>query len=693
MSTADFSHKAFFQQLKKYYIFYTVGFLSFLVALAVAEQMGLSRKWIGYWFLFATIALYAAIGIMARTVDAAEYYVAGRRVPAFFNGMATGADWMSAASFIGMAGTLYLSGFDGLAFVMGWTGGYCLVAFLLAPYLRKFGQFTIPDFLGERYGGNIVRSVGIFAAILCSFTYVVAQIYGVGLITSRFTGLEFGIGVFVGLGGILVCSFLGGMRAVTWTQVAQYIILIIAYLTPVVWLSLKHTGNPIPQIAYGQTLEKVTAREKVLAVDPKELEVRGMLKARADAANEALKDPAAAYAKGKAAVDQKFSDVKAAGGPPDQYAAAEKAAAAYPKDEAAAKAQWNKDKGLAARAAPPRPHATPFPGAGKTDEEKEKASDKARRNFLGIVFCMMIGTAALPHILTRYYTTPSVRQARQSVFWSLFFIFLLYFTAPALAVLAKFDVYHFLVGSSFVNLPAWAANWAAVDPTLLSITDINKDGIVQLAEIVIGGDIIVLATPEIAGLPYVVSGLVAAGGLAAALSTADGLLLTIANALSHDLYYKMIDPHASTTKRVTVSKILLVVVALIAAYVTSLKPGDILFLVGAAFSLAASAFFPALVMGVFWKRANKWGAITGMVAGLGLCMYYMYNTYPFFGGVAANEWFGMGPITAGVFGVPVGIITIMVVSMLTPEPSREVQELVEHVRYPNLEGDISTQAT
>ena len=686
MSQAEFSHKTFFGQLKKYYLFYTVGFLGFVIALAVAEQMGMSRKWIGYWFLFATIALYAAIGIMARTVDAAEYYVAGRRVPAFFNGMATGADWMSAASFIGMAGTLSLSGFDGLAFVMGWTGGYCLVAFLLAPYLRKFGQFTIPDFLGERYGGNIVRSVGIFAAILCSFTYVVAQIYGVGLITSRFTGLEFGVGVFVGLGGILVCSFLGGMRAVTWTQVAQYIILIIAYLTPVVWLSMKHTGNPIPQIAYGQTLEKVTAREKVLAVDPKELEVRGILKARADTANAALKDPKAAYEKGKAEVGQKFTDAKVAGVPAEQYAAAEKAVAAFPKDQAAATAQWNKDKGLAARAGPPSPHATPFPG------KDEKASDTARRNFLGIVFCMMIGTAALPHILTRYYTTPSVRQARQSVFWSLFFIFLLYFTAPALAVLAKYDVYHFLVGTSFANLPAWAANWAAVDPLLLSITDLNKDGIVQLAEIVLGGDIIVLATPEIAGLPYVVSGLVAAGGLAAALSTADGLLLTIANALSHDLYYKMIDPHASTTKRVSVSKVLLVIVALVAAYVTSLKPGDILFLVGAAFSLAASAFFPALVMGVFWKRANKWGAISGMVAGLGLCMYYMYTTYPFFGGIPANRWFEMNPISAGVFGVPLGIITIYVVSLLTPAPSREVQELVEHVRYPNLEGDINTQA-
>lgn len=686
MSTDVMGNKAFKAQLKKYYSFYTGGFLVFLALLAIAEQMGMTRLWIGYCFLFATIALYAGIGIMSRTVDAAEYYVAGRRVPAFFNGMATGADWMSAASFIGMAGTLYLSGFDGLAFVMGWTGGYVLVALFLAPYLRKFGQFTIPDFLGERYGGNIVRTVGIFAAILCSFTYVVAQIYGVGLITSRFTGLEFGVGVFVGLGGILVCSFLGGMRAVTWTQVAQYIILIIAYLTPVVWLSMKHTGNPIPQIAYGQVLQKVTEKEKQLTKDPKELEVRGIFKARADAANAGLKDPDAAYAKGKGDLEQNLAKLKTENAAPEMVASAEKALAAYPKDADAAKAQWNKDKGLAARAGPPRPHADPFPG------KDEKAQNIARNNFLGIVFCMMFGTAALPHILMRYYTTPSVRQARQSVFWSLFFIFLLYFTAPALAVLAKYDVYYFLVGSNFSALPAWAANWAKVDPSLLSIVDVNKDGIVQLAEIVLGGDIIVLATPEIAGLPYVVSGLVAAGGLAAALSTADGLLLTIANALSHDLYYKMLDPSASTGRRVSVSKALLVVVALAAAYVTSLKPGDILFLVGAAFSLAASAFFPALVLGVFWRRANKWGAIIGMIAGLGVCMYYMVLTYPFFGGVAANQWFNMAPISAGVFGVPIGIVTIIVVSLLTPEPSKTVQELVDHVRYPHLKGDIDTQA-
>src|SRR6266496_2100849 len=283
------SQRAFNAQLKKVYTWYTGGFIVFLIALAILEQFGMPRNWIGYVFLLATVGLYAGIGVMSRTSDAAEYYVAGRRVPAFFNGMATGADWMSAASFIGMAGTLYLTGYGGLAFVLGWTGGYCLVALLLAPYLRKFGQFTIPDFLGARYGGHIPRSVGIFAAILCSFTYVVAQIYGVGLVTTRLTGVPFEYGVFLGLGGILVCSFLGGMRAVTWTQVAQYIILIVAYMIPVIWLSVKITGIPVPQVVYGKVLEKVTAREAELIKDPKEIQVRDIFKQRAADASANLK--------------------------------------------------------------------------------------------------------------------------------------------------------------------------------------------------------------------------------------------------------------------------------------------------------------------------------------------------------------------------------------------------------------------
>jgi len=693
---ANQSQSDFKKGLNKVYTWYTGGFIAFVLVLAVLEQMGLPRAWIGYLFLAATVLLYAGIGVMSRTNDAAEYYVAGRRVPAMYNGMATGADWMSAASFIGMAGTLYLTGYGGLAFILGWTGGYCLVALFLAPYLRKFGQFTIPDFLGARYEGNLPRLIGVFAAILCSFTYVVAQIYGVGLITARLTGLAFEVGIFAGLGGILVCSFLGGMRAVTWTQVAQYVILIIAYLLPVVWLSVKHTSVPVPQAVYGYTLEKVTAKEELLLKDPKELEVRAIFKARSEAAVEKLKDVPASMAADKAAAEKKVNDLKAANGPLAEIHAAEKALAGLPKDVVAATAAYTGARtSNAAKAAPPIRHAQPFPG------KDEATQNVARKNFMALVFCLMIGTAALPHILMRYYTVPSVREARESVSWSLFFIFLLYFTAPALAVLAKFEVYTVLVGTPFASLPEWIARWSTVDPTLLSVVDINKDGILQLAEISIGGDIIVLATPEIGGLPYVVSGMVAAGGLAAALSTADGLLLTIANALSHDLYYKVIDPNASTARRVMVSKTLLLVVALCAAYVAAQKPADILFLVSAAFSFAAAAFFPALTLGIFWKRANKWGASLGMVAGLGVTFYYMLTTQPWLyklthGGAAitpeiikANTWWDIAPISAGLFGVPLGFAVIIIVSLLTKAPGKEIQELVEHVRYPSLDGKTS----
>ena len=689
------SKAAFKQSLNKVYTWYTGGFLAFVVVLALLEQMGLPRSWIGFTFLLATIGLYAGIGIMSRTNDAAEYYVAGRRVPAVYNGMATGADWMSAASFIGMAGTLYLTGYAGLAFIMGWTGGYCLVALFLAPYMRKFGQFTVPDFLGERYGGNLPRFIGIVAAILCSFTYVVAQIYGVGLITSRLTGVAFELGIFLGLGGILVCSFLGGMRAVTWTQVAQYIILIVAYLIPVVWLSVKQTSIPVPQVIYGLQLEKVTALEKKLAADPKELAVRDVFKQRSAALAEKLKDPATALAADKAAAEKKVADLKASNGPAAEIAAAEKALAAVPKDVTAAKTAWTAAKTGADNKAKPLngmpAHATQYAGDPNGDAAAQKAYDVSRRNFLALIFCLMVGTAALPHILMRYYTVPSVKEARESVSWSLFFIFLLYFTAPALAVLVKYEVFTLVVGTPFDQLPAWVASWAKVDPLLLSVTDINKDGILQLNEMSIGGDIVVLATPEIGGLPYVISGLVAAGGLAAALSTADGLLLTIANALSHDLYYKMIDPNASTARRVALSKMLLLIVALAAAYVAAQKPADILFLVSAAFSFAAAAFFPALTIGIFWKRATGIAASLGMVAGLGTTFYYMVTTQPWLRGVfgvtsPVQLWWDIQPISAGLFGVPIGIAVIILVSLVTPAPSRKIQELVEYVRYPNLKA-------
>jgi cation/acetate symporter len=632
---------------------------------------------------------------MSRTSDATEYYVAGRRVPAMYNGMATSADWMSAASFIGLAGTLYLHGYGGLAFVMGWTGGYCLVALFLAPYLRKFGQFTIPDFLGARYEGQLPRFVGLLIAILCSFTYVVAQIYGIGLITTRLSGLQFEIGIFVGLGGILVCSFLGGMRAVTWTQVAQYIVLIIAYLIPVVWLSVKQTGVPVPQAVYGYQLQEVTKKEQQLIDDPREQEVIAIFRAQADVFAAKLRDVSAALAAERVLAEAMLAGLQTTDAPLVEVQRAEKALVSLPKDEVAAQAAWAQAWAAAdSRARPlagmPR-HAAQFDGDPQGDAAARQAFDESRRNFLALVFCLMLGTAALPHILMRYYTTPTVKEARQSVTWSLFFIFLLYFTAPALAVLVKYEVFTVLVGTPYDQLPQWVSAWSRVDPGLLSVSDVNKDGILQLGEMKIGGDIIVLATPEIAGLPYVIAGMVAAGGLAAALSTADGLLLTIANALSHDLYYKMIDPNAPASRRVMMSKILLLVVALLAALVAAQKPADILFLVSAAFSLAAAGFFPALVCGIFWKRANKWGATLGMLAGVSVTFYYMVVTQPWlrevFGvtsPVAEHIWWGISPISAGIFGVPLGFAVIIVVSLLTPPPGKPIQELVEHVRYPSL---------
>ena len=687
------SSQQFKAQLNRVYRWYTVGLVVFVLILAVLERMGLPRLWIGTAFLLATIGLYAGIGIMSRTTDAGEYYVAGRRVPAVYNGMATGADWMSAASFIGLAGTLYLTGYNGLAFIMGWTGGYCLVALVLAPYLRKFGQFTIPDFLGERYGGTLPRLIGVGAAILCSFTYLVAQIYGVGLITSYLTGIAFELGIFLGLGGILVCSFLGGMRAVTWTQVAQYIILVVAYLIPVVWLSVKQTGVPVPQLVYGFQLEKVSAKEKELAADPKEVQVRELFRQRSEALSGKLANPAEALAADKLAAAKRMEQLKGGNASVAEITSAAKALAAMPRDEAAAVKAWTAAKAAAEVKTQPLngmpPHAAQFSGDPEGTPKEQEAYDTSRRNFLALVFCLMVGTAALPHILMRYYTVPSVREARQSVTWSLFFIFLLYFTAPALAVLVKYEIFTVLVGTRFDQLPSWVGAWSRVDPSLLSVADINRDNILQLNEMTIGGDIIVLLTPELAGLPYVISGLVAAGGLAAALSTADGLLLTIANALGHDLYYKMIDPNASTVSRVTVSKILLLIVALLAAYVAAQKPADILFLVSAAFSFAAASFFPALSLGIFWKRANGIGAVLGMVSGLGVTSYYMFTNQPWLRatfGISSpvQLWWGIDPISAGLFGVPVGFAVMVLVSLLTPAPSQKIQELVEYIRYPDL---------
>jgi cation/acetate symporter len=670
----------FSRRLRRYYTWYTLGFLAFVGLLAVGEHFGMSAGVIGHIFLFATIAIYAGIGVMSRTSDVTEYYVAGRRVPSVFNGMATAADWMSAASFIGLAGTLYFTGFEGLAFVTGWTGGFVLVALLLAPYLRKFGQYTIPDFLGARYEGNLARLVGLAATVLASFVYLVAQIYGVGLITSRFVSVEFEIGLFVGLAGILVCSFLGGMRAVTWTQVAQYVILIVAYLVPVVILSYKVTGIPVPPAVYGSVLDKLSRKEDELFVQASEIQARKLFAQRAREYERKLADLPASLDAERRSLIERLNELRLDNAAARDIAHTERALRDLPKTPQQARVAWERARveSIERSRAPPR-HAEAHPG--DTPEQRRAA----RNNFLTLVFVLMLGTAALPHILVRYYTTPTVVEARKSVFWSLFFIFLLYVTAPAYAVFAKWEVYNNVIGSSLSFLPGWVASWGKVG--MVAIEDINGDGVLQLAELRLNTDVILLATPEIAGLPYVVSGLVAAGGLAAALSTADGLLLTISNALSHDFYYKVINPSASTQRRLVISKSQLLVVAVVAAWVASLRPDNILFMVGLAFSIAAAAFFPALVLGIFWKRANRPGAVAGMIAGLAVTVLYAVRTHPFFGGSMEQAWFEINPISSGIFGVPLGFATIVLVSLLTRPPPPEIQDLVDFVRYPRLHAD------
>ncbi|MFQ3597422.1 MAG: VC_2705 family sodium/solute symporter [Chloroherpetonaceae bacterium] len=739
-------------QLKKILGLYVTGFVLLTVTLAILEFAGvLKLQGIGYVFMIFSVAVYAMIGIITRTSDPSEYYVAGRGVSAIYNGMATGSDWMSAASFISMAGLLFALGHMGLAYILGWTGGYVLLALLLAPYLRKFGQYTVPDFLGTRYGGNAARVIGIICAILVSLTYLTAQLNGVGTIVSRFIGIPFEPGVFIGLLGVLVCSFLGGMRAVTWTQVAQYIVLISAYLIPVVWLSAKLFVLPIPELTYGKVLERISVMEKQIMgkenPNPNNIST-DVLNDKIDAAKE--KESRDLWAKDVAMFKAKLSNV-------DSALSAEKAAlegkiaslsensvaerrAELEKQKAEAQAMINapmpidpktkqpvmmdaeKMKELEAKVADAEKQlAMLTPERVKADKEKaEKALASLPKNaeeaktkwtaaqtaaanqakgtgdylatpalvsadgksypmlqFLGLILCLMVGTAGLPHILTRYYTTPSVKQARSSVGWSLFFIFLLYFTAPAYAAFARYEVFVNLVGVEIANLPSWIASWKVVG--LLDVIDKNGDGIVQFADFIIKStDFVVLATPEIAGLPATITGLVMAGGLAAALSTADGLLLTIANAFSHDLYYKIINPSASVQSRVLISKILLVVVALIGASIAAfVKLPVIAATVAWAFSFAASSLFPALVLGIWWRRTTGPAALLGMVVGLAVSMSYSISNFFYQFSILS-----LRHTESGLLGMTAAFLVIIIVSLITPAPDKALQDFVYSVRFP-----------
>ena len=593
----------FIDNLPKVYGIYTGGFLVFIILMAIAEQTGLmSAKAIGIAFVAFTVSIYAVIGYLSRTLQLDAYYVAGRQVPTVFNGMATAADWMSGASFVAMAGGIYFKGYGYMALLVGWTGGYVLVASLLAPYLRKFGCYTVPDFIGTRYGGNAARLSAVLVLTVASFTYVTAQINATGTIASVALDIPFEVAVYVGLAGILICSMLGGMRAVTWTQVAQYIVLIIAYLLPVFWISNKMGAGIFPHLMLADEVARIAELESQFGLGT-------------------IKNTAADLAtvpKGLAGITKAHSSVNGT--------------------------NWG---------------------------------------FISLAVCMMAGTASLPHVMMRYFTTPSVKTARRSVAWSLFFIFLLYSTAPMLATLSKLSLIDptlstGIIGRSIADVQAldWYQNWNQAK--LMFVSDFNGNGTLELNEFFMGGKAVVLATPEIAGLPYVISGLVAAGGMAAAMSTADGLVLAIANALSHDLYYKIIDPKAETAKRLIVARVLLVIIGFAGATIAAMKIQGILGSVIWAFDFAMSGLFFPLVLGVWWKRANSQGAVAGML--LGLLSGTAYLIWVRNGG--AGFW-GVTQLTFGIVGSAVSLVSMVVVSLMTKEPDAKTMAMVDEVRIPS----------
>ena len=600
----------FIDNLPKIYGTYTGGFIVFIILMAIAEQAGMSAKLIGIFFVSFTVLIYALIGYLSRTMQTDAYYVAGRQVPTVFNGMATAADWMSGASFVAMAGGIYFKGYGYMALLVGWTGGYVLVASLLAPYLRKFGCYTVPDFIGTRYGGNMARLSAVIVLTVASFTYVTAQINATGTIASVALDIPFEIAVYVGLASILMCSMLGGMRAVTWTQVAQYIVLIIAYLLPVFWISNKMGAGVFPHFMLADEVSRIA-----------ELEAQFGLGEVKNSAADLKQVP-----KGLSGITKAHAEV----------------------------------------------NTTPW-------------------KFISLAVCMMAGTASLPHVMMRYFTTPSVKAARRSVGWSLFFIFLLYSSAPMLATLSKLSLMDpnlatGIIGKSISEVQAidWYQNWNQAN--LMFVSDFNGNGTLELNEFFMGGKAVVLATPEIAGLPYVISGLVAAGGMAAAMSTADGLVLAISNALSHDIYYKMINPKAETAKRLIVARILLVLIGFAGATIAALEIQGILGSVIWAFDFAMSGLFFPLVLGVWWKRANAQGAVAGMLGGLIAGSAYLIavrSGYPGFWGVTQ--------LTFGIVGSLVSLVLMVVVSLMTKAPDAATQRMVDEVRIPSGKAILGKQ--
>ena len=525
--------------------------------------------------ILATFALYIWIAIINTAKQTSDFYVAGRGIPPIFNGMAIGADWMSAASFIGMAGTIMLLGYDGLAYIMGWTGGYLFLTILLAPQLRKFGRFTVPEFIGDRFNSRNALIIAAICTIIISFTYSIGQLSGSGVVIGRLFEIDAKIATMLGAVLIAFYAGFGGMKGITWTQVAQYVILIIAYLVPVIFMSFQLTGNPIPWISYGEIVTQMGELDRELGIS--------------------------------------------------EYFA-------------------------------------PFTNGTKWQ-------------FLALMFTLMCGTAGLPHVIVRFYTVSTMKAARWSGAWALIFIGLLYFSAPAYAAFARFILMTEVAGSQIANLPGWTKSW--VDTGKLQVADQNSDGLLQWSELVIANDIVVMATPEIANLGVFVIGLVAAGAMAAALSTAGGLMISISSSFAHDIYYRVFNPQATERKRLFVGRVSIVVATLLAGLIALNPPGAITQIVAWAFAIASGTFFPALVLGVWWKRANAQGTIAGLLVGLGVTLSYIFAAK--YGGFTI---LGIIDTGAGIFGAIAAFATNIIVSLSTPAPSKELQDAVVNLRYP-----------
>jgi len=566
----------------------------------LVEALGV-QNWT-YILVGLTFTLYIGIAIWSRAGSTKEFYVAGGGVSPLANGMATAADWMSAASFISMAGIISFAGYDGAVYLMGWTGGYVLLALLLAPYLRKFGKFTVPDFIGDRYYSKTARLVGVFCALIVSFTYVAGQMRGVGLVFSRFLEVDINTGVIIGMIIVLFYAVLGGMKGITYTQVAQYCVLIFAFMVPAIFISIQMTGNPIPQLGFGSTLSDGSGTYLLDKLDGLSTEL----------------------------------------------------------------------------------------GFNKYTEGSKSTID-----VFAITLALMVGTAGLPHVIVRFFTVKRVKDARKSAGLALLLIVILYTTAPAVSVFARTNMIETVSNQPYANVPEWFKKWETTG--LITFDDKNKDGLIQYVadkdknELVVDNDIMVLANPEIAELPDWVIALVAAGALAAALSTAAGLLLVISASVSHDLIKKMINPKISENGELVAARLSAVVAVCVAGYFGINPPGFVAATVALAFGLAAASFFPAIILGIFYKKMNKEGAIAGMVIGITIMLFYMtkFKFGWFGGGEKADWWFGISPEGFGTVAMFLNFIVSIVIMKFTPDPPEDVQEIVENIRIPSGAGEAS----